>query len=279
MCIDILAKKFNEIITDSEWEKDWICIDRDQLMEFLKCNELVVPNEYVVWEGVQKWLKASAHPERRGNTSSPLLVQILPLIRFPFMSAVELGLVENSTTALQHPKLLQSQTHLAYKFISLPLSNRTDNRDFMGQQFVLRNYTDIRWERRFTFTSEQLYERNHDHTFNFSTKSNTFTLPSWEWSLSFQISQSISNTEDELRVVLTAIDVDLSSRSLEYLLMIHDETKVIRTIFGTKMFTKSRYNAELDLQNRLKVQEIFSENSPLLVNRNLNLQLILRPIL
>ena len=74
----------------------------------------------------------------------------------------------------------------------------------------------------------------------FPTRSNTLTLPSWEWTLTFHVGQNVANMEEELKVVLIAIDVDHSSRSLEFLLMIHDETKILRTIVGTKMFTKSR---------------------------------------
>lgn len=43
-CIQILAKDFTEIISSEDWEKDWMAIDRDQLVEILKSNELVVPS-------------------------------------------------------------------------------------------------------------------------------------------------------------------------------------------------------------------------------------------
>jgi BTB/POZ domain-containing protein 17 len=82
VCIEILAKQFVEVAKEPDWEKEWLDLDRDQLIEFLKSSELVVPNEYFVWESVLKWLNAPAHPERKGNTCSPLLVQILPHIRW-----------------------------------------------------------------------------------------------------------------------------------------------------------------------------------------------------
>jgi hypothetical protein len=81
LCIEILAKEYKMLATSAEWEKEWLDLDRDQLVELLKSSELVVPNEYFVWESVLKWLNASAHPERRGPSSSPTLVQIFFHIR------------------------------------------------------------------------------------------------------------------------------------------------------------------------------------------------------
>uniref|UniRef100_A0A914BYT9 BTB domain-containing protein n=1 Tax=Acrobeloides nanus TaxID=290746 RepID=A0A914BYT9_9BILA len=275
-CIQILAKDFTEIISSEDWEKDWMAIDRDQLVEILKSNELVVPNEFVLWEAVQKWLMAPSHPERRGNTSSPLMVQILPLIRFPFMTADELSQVENSVFAQSHPKIFIPHTHLAFKFMSMPLSSRAGNKDFTGTQFLLRNYTDVRWDKRLMVTNEQLYQRNVDHTFTITTRSSTFPLQAWNWSLKFSV-QTFTNASDELRIVLSTEDID-QARSIEYLLNITDDKKVIRCLSGKKNFTKTRYSAELELEKKLDVTELFAENSPLLHHGNLNLQLLLRPI-
>ncbi len=39
-------------------------------------------DEHELWLAVQRWLLATNHPERRGNTAGPLLATVLPLIRF-----------------------------------------------------------------------------------------------------------------------------------------------------------------------------------------------------
>ena len=78
-----------------DWAKDWLELDRDQLTEFLKCNDLTVPSEgrahsvqqnvpsdeYKLWQAVFRWLSAPNHTERGGATAGPLLASILPLIR------------------------------------------------------------------------------------------------------------------------------------------------------------------------------------------------------
>uniref|UniRef100_A0A183EIA5 Glyco_transf_64 domain-containing protein n=1 Tax=Gongylonema pulchrum TaxID=637853 RepID=A0A183EIA5_9BILA len=124
-----------------------------------------------LWEAVQKWLMAPSHPERRGNTASPLLVSILPLIKFPFMTADELTMVERSPLVESHPKLFHPQILLAYKFQALPLASRASCKEFAGPQFILRNYTDVRWDRRITVRADDLrrengYDRGIDQAYN-----------------------------------------------------------------------------------------------------------------
>uniref|UniRef100_A0A915LFQ0 BTB domain-containing protein n=2 Tax=Meloidogyne TaxID=189290 RepID=A0A915LFQ0_MELJA len=286
VCIEILAKEFKQLMTSAEWEREWLDLDRDQLVEFLRSNELVVPNEYFVWESVLKWLNAPAHPERRGNTCAPLLAQILPYIRFPFMTAEQLYAIEVEEPLIVklHEKLFRPYTHLAFKFISLPLASRVKlintSNDTNGTQFLLRNYTDIQWDKKMYITSEQLRLKNHDHTFKIFTKSSSLTLPRWEWKLDFQIVQNLSCVNDELRVTLTAVDVDHTGRSVEYMLMICSERKVLRTITDKKFFSKSRYSQELDIRGKLEANELLDTNSALLRNdKALQLQLLLRPII
>lgn len=42
-------------------------------------------------------------------------------------------------------------------------------REFTGSQFILRNYTDIRWDRRITVRADELrHDRNVDQAYNVS---------------------------------------------------------------------------------------------------------------
>lgn len=43
-----------------------------------------ISDEFRLWEAVQRWLVASSHPERRGNTASPLMASIIPFIKLVF---------------------------------------------------------------------------------------------------------------------------------------------------------------------------------------------------
>lgn len=44
-CIRIIGSNLTEVISSEEWTKDWMALDRDQLIEILKSNDLVVPSE------------------------------------------------------------------------------------------------------------------------------------------------------------------------------------------------------------------------------------------
>lgn len=50
----------------------------------------------------------------------------------------------------------------------------------------------------------------------------------------------VSNSHDELRMYLVSDDID-QPRSIEYLVSIVDDRKVIRSLAGKKNFTKTRY--------------------------------------
>ncbi|TKR61342.1 hypothetical protein L596_028461 [Steinernema carpocapsae] len=192
------------------------------------------------------------------------------------MSGVDLSQLEKAQIVETQAKLFHPQMLLAYKFQALPLASRVCCKEFTGTQFLLRNYTDIGWVKRFTVSTAQLYDRNLDHCFSMRTRSSTFPQHSWNWILKFSI-QTYPNCMEEIRVSLMTEDID-QPRSVEYLLAVVDEKKVLRAVAGKKTFTKTRYSAELDLEKQITATEIFSENSPLLSNGNLNLQLLLKPI-
>uniref|UniRef100_A0A915PT92 BTB domain-containing protein n=1 Tax=Setaria digitata TaxID=48799 RepID=A0A915PT92_9BILA len=292
-CIKMLARHFEEMIISEEWEKEWLSVDRDQLIELLKSNDLVLPNEFRLWEAVQRWLMASSHPERRGNSASPLLACIIPFIKllfmykrpykvlFPFMTADELTMVERSPLVEAYPKLFHPQILLAYKFQALPLASRVACKEFTGPQFILRNYTDVRWDKRITVPAHELrrengYDRSIDQSYNITTRSSTFPLQAWNWKLKLA-SQLVPNSYEELRMFLVSDDID-QPRSIEYLIQIVDERKVVRSFSSKKNFTKTRYSADIEIEKKVDLSELFVDNSPLLVNGELHLQITLRPI-
>uniref|UniRef100_A0A914ZED2 BACK domain-containing protein n=1 Tax=Panagrolaimus superbus TaxID=310955 RepID=A0A914ZED2_9BILA len=266
-----------KILTSDEWADDWASLDRDQLTEILKSNDLIIPNEYLLYQSIQKWINAENTPERKGSTLTATLIQILPWIRFPYMKAEELSELEGTPLAQTHVKLFMPFTHTAFKYISLPLSLRTTS-DFTTSQFLLRSNTDLSWDNRIVITNEQLYERGVDHSFKISTRASTVDPQTWNWTLKFTIASTIPNSHDQLKVNLASDDID-HSRSVEYLISVVGERKILRQVCGMKNFTKTRYHTDLDLQSKINVNELFSENSPLLVHGCLHLQLNLRPVL
>ncbi|CAI5441079.1 unnamed protein product [Caenorhabditis angaria] len=277
-CMQSIALEFDTLLSE-EWEKNWQALDRDQMVEILKCNQLRLTNEFKLWEALQKWLAAPNHPERRGNTASPLLTLILPLIRFPYMTADELSQIERSQISENHPKLFQPPILLAYKYQALPLASRINLKEFSTKTFLLRQYEDVRWDRRITLTKQLLRVPGVDHTFMLSTRSSTYPISEWKWTLKLTgLTYSNTNNSDNLRIILIAEDID-QSRAVEYMIQIVDDKKIARSFSGKKTFTKTRYSSELEMEKKIEFGDLLSdENSQFLCNGELILQLVLRPI-
>ncbi|RCN42046.1 hypothetical protein ANCCAN_11970 [Ancylostoma caninum] len=177
-------------------------------------------------------------------------------------------------------------------------------REFSTTQFLLRNYTDTRWDKRISISNEQLYQRGVDHSFQVSTvyefrriikaligvkvaafsqffqirtRSCTFPLQTWQWTLKLAGSSYSNAVDDVLKAYLISEDID-QPRSIEYMLSIVDEKRVLRSWSSKKNFTKTRYSSELDIDRKVEINDLLTEDSPLLVNGELHLQITLRPI-
>lgn len=128
VCIGALASSCQELISDPDWEKDWLAMDRDQLHEFLKSSDLSIKSpiapsflclpaagqgagEFALWEAVGRWVGSGSHPERRGSYAEKTLAGLVPLIRFPFMSPDELSQLEASPLAQAYAKIFQVKPH------------------------------------------------------------------------------------------------------------------------------------------------------------------------
>jgi hypothetical protein len=272
-----LSDSFQEIISSNDWEKEWLSLDRDQLTEFLKSSEIYVSSEYDLWQAVMKWLQAPAHPERRGSAVEKNLSHLVPLIRFPLMTADELYQVERSPLVEQHPKLFGQQLLLAYKYTALPLGSRVGCREFSGIQFLLRNYTELRWDKRIIITDIYGIPRYTEVVLKITTKASAMPPQTWDWELKIHPKGFSSSCEDFRTILVSNVILD-QTRAVEYLLSVVDDKKIIRSVAGKKIFSKTRYSADLEMEKKVSVDEITSDSSPLLVNNNLYLQLTLRPI-
>jgi len=103
-----------------------------------------------------RWLEAPRYPDRIDEKS---LSEILPHIRFPMMTADQLCELERSAIVERFSSLFAAHIHRAYKYHSLSLSARAGMREFSGPTFLLRNYTEIRWDKRLVIHNYSSYSR------------------------------------------------------------------------------------------------------------------------
>ena len=75
------------------------------------------------------------------------------------MTADQLCELERSSLVERYWSLFVAHIHRAYKYHSLSLTARAAMRDFSGPTFLLRNYTETRWDKRLVIQNYSSYSR------------------------------------------------------------------------------------------------------------------------
>ena len=77
----MLSNQFQDIISHQDWEREWLTLDKEQLMIFLKNSDLTVASEFELWQAVSRWIQSPPLLEKKGNATEKNLTSLLPLIR------------------------------------------------------------------------------------------------------------------------------------------------------------------------------------------------------
>jgi len=115
-----------------------------------------MPTRQCCLQAVVRWLEAPRYPGRIDEKS---VSEILPHIRFPMMTADQLCELERSAIVERFSSLFATHIHRAYKYHSLSLAARATMREFSGPTFLLRNYTETRWDKRLVIHNYSSYSR------------------------------------------------------------------------------------------------------------------------
>lgn len=201
---------------------------------------------------------------------------LLPHIRFAMMSASQLCEVERSSLAERHPELFMRYINLAYKYLSLPLTARTRMPEFSGPAFLLRNYLDLRWDKRLVISNFQSYGDRSEVLLRFSTLACTVPAQSWEWELKVyprgstsglsyvtdHIPRDASQCAGECRMILSSnVVLDQHPRPLEFQLGIvvssGQQQKEMILINGRKNFSRGRFSSgPMELDQRVSLNQL-----------------------
>jgi len=109
-CTATISWNYGSVIVSD----NWVNIDIEFILDFLKSSELIISNEFALWEAVQTWL---LHDCRKDNLRENVS-QILPLIRFPQMLVPQLFQLERSeiATNAECKDVLQQLLSRAHRF-------------------------------------------------------------------------------------------------------------------------------------------------------------------
>ena len=138
-CTQTIAWNYNEIIISPEW----LQMDLEFLCDMLQSSELVIANEFSLWEALSSWLLQESHvTQLKENTS-----RLLPLIRFPQMQVPQLYVMEQAELARHEAckDLLLQLLSQAYRFRALcPAQTVMEPKlSFNEPYYMPREYTDL----------------------------------------------------------------------------------------------------------------------------------------
>ena len=74
-CYRTIAWNYAEIVSSPEWPT----MDLDFVVDFLQSSELIVGNEFAVWDAVRLWLTHDSRAHQLRENAD----RLLPLVRFP----------------------------------------------------------------------------------------------------------------------------------------------------------------------------------------------------
>ncbi|XP_071833520.1 BTB/POZ domain-containing protein 17-like isoform X3 [Apostichopus japonicus] len=276
-CIIALSPKADDIISQQEWSQEWIALDKHQLIQFLKSSDLAVRNELTLFRALLKWIESPKYPERSKDMEK-LLGELIEFIRFPVMTAEQLEHLERLRVVEQYHSIFVPHLLEAYKYNALTLESRAACKDSCTPRYMVRNYTDLRWDKRIVLSDYSKFVKFTEVMPRFSTRSSSYPHTSWDWEVKIYPKGSSSNNED-FRVVLYSNVVLDQPRAVEYMVSIVNNEEVLTTVTGKKNFTKSRYFTDTDIDKKVTVDKLMAENSPYLVDDNLHIQVRIKPIL
>lgn len=121
--------------------EEWKFMDFDFIYDMLKNEELVIPNEYVLFNSLLTWLNQDGNlPQLKENAE-----KLLPLIRFPQMMVNQLYEIEKSviTENEECKDLILALVGKAYRFRSLCPTQMELDISFSDPFYMPRNYTDL----------------------------------------------------------------------------------------------------------------------------------------
>ena len=143
-CRNFITWNFHKVMSTS----DFLYIDKDLLLTFLRDSNLVIPDEFLLYVGIVKWLhnEFMKFPEN-SFTLKDTVLQILSAIRFPMMTMTELISLSNDPIASEFKNFYNEKIKLAIQYHSLSHEERKHvaSMSTYSDQYKPRNYTNEMW--------------------------------------------------------------------------------------------------------------------------------------
>ncbi|CAK8696948.1 unnamed protein product [Clavelina lepadiformis] len=141
---DLTAKCVDGAISDNIEElveaPDWLSLSVSCVEAILRSSSLLVPNEFFLFESLQRWLMAQRKVKETDEITE-YLRKTLQHIRFSQMHGTQLLAVEESPIGLHYRSIVRIYLGDAYRYQILA----KESSEFQEPQYLPRDYTDKEW--------------------------------------------------------------------------------------------------------------------------------------
>ncbi len=144
VCNDFISMNFHKVTATD----DFLRMEKDVLVHFVSSSDLVVPDEYTLYNGIARWLsyhhkKLAASPLEFRN----LVLHVLSFIRFALIPPLNLQQLENDLLAATFRDFFTEKITLAMQYHALTFEERRTVASVSGQSdmYTPRNYTNDMW--------------------------------------------------------------------------------------------------------------------------------------
>jgi len=136
-CHRTIAWNYMEIMSSPEWS----ATDLEFLVDFLQSSELIVSNEFAIWDAVRLWLTHDSRVHQLRENAD----RLLPLVRFPQMHVPQLHQLEKTELAdgLECRELIHELVSRAYRFRALCPIQTQLTVSFNDPFYHPRDYVDL----------------------------------------------------------------------------------------------------------------------------------------
>ncbi|XP_064641660.1 BTB/POZ domain-containing protein 17-like [Lineus longissimus] len=183
-CKDFITWNFHKVLSTVQY----LQMEADELIQFLRSSELVIPDEYTLFSCIKNWIFQRQHLDCVKYTNTAL--DIMSWIRFPMIQSNQLVSMQSDPIVAIHEEFFMEKISNALNYHSYPkeIRNHMDlpSNLFCPDAFKPRNYTNDFWGTTFYvehFHSLQNYSVQTLMFFTPVSGSETDEETTWEWAV------------------------------------------------------------------------------------------------
>ena len=144
VCKDFICMNFHKVTAT----EDFLLMEKDVLTDFIRLSDLVVPDEFTLYNGIARWLN---YHHKKPNISPldfrNLVLHVLSFVRFALIPPSNLQQLENDLLAATFKDFFTEKVHMAMQYHALTYEERRTLASVSGKCDIFRprNYTNDMW--------------------------------------------------------------------------------------------------------------------------------------